>query len=94
MENSITKNMNRTKRISKETNYIMGYELPKFTDEKRELSVKYQRYKSWTPGMKMFIGDSIESIPYPQPDKVEISYQLLEKIEMFNEWRRVFNRRY
>jgi hypothetical protein len=84
----------RTKTITNKINRMLGYERPRFTAEEVFWKRKYEAYINWTPGMKIYNGESFTPELVAEPEKVKLSYQLLEKIEMYNEWVREFNRHY
>ena len=85
--------MTQVEKCTKRANYVLGYQLPKFTDEELILKKELEYYNSWTPNTRRFTKDFIE-IPCPQPEKPIISAALNEKIKMYGEWVSRFNSYY
>lgn len=82
--------MTQAEKCTKRANYVLGYTKPQFTDEERVLMREYNNWSSWTPDMKFFPNDG-PPIPFPRPEKPEVTWQFLDKIIKYDEWVKQFN---
>jgi hypothetical protein len=77
---------NRTKKVMKETESILGYSLPKLTEEERQ-------WKHWMSGGIWTNLHTGEKMNYNELKKTIPAY-FKDKYEKYEEFVSVFNRRY
>lgn len=87
-----TKPFTKIEKCRERTNYVLGYTLPKFTQEEWDLRNKLEHYESWTPHKRYWSGNPNDDFyTIPQPEKPILSVELKERLKMYNEWVKLFN---